>query len=167
MLILKFFLACLLLPCVTTRLTDDASCPPVEPLTESAVCGAGEERVCYQERSSRNLEVSIAFTNLCESGQCPVSQLTPVIARRGDSISLSFSEEPFFRLPSGLSVYSFSSLNSFIACDSSGYDQLVQSGSQVLNATLSAESLSAGVNYLSFSTDISCIYLRMVGCVPL
>ena len=152
-----------LLLLLDTSSAEQASCPATEPLTDVTVCSPGAERVCYTARAARDLEVAIAFTNLCESSLCPVSQLNPVLARNGDTLLLSFSEEPFFRLPMGLSVYSFSTQQGFITCDAStDYQQLIASESHVLNATLSSARLSGGISYLAFSTDISCLYLRMV-----
>ena len=162
MIILKTILLFILLLCKTAELAD-SPCDSVTPLREEDVCGEGQERVCYEARGPQELGVSIAFTSLCESSLCPVSQLNPVLVRRGDSISLSFSEEPFFRLPSGLSVYLFPGEQSFITCDSAtNYDQLIDQQNQEPNATLFTSSLLDGINYLSFSTDISCVYLRMV-----
>lgn len=162
MTILKILLLFVLLQYTAAQLTD-SPCESATPLKEEDVCGVGQERVCYTARDPQQLDVSIAFTNLCESSLCPVSQLTPVMVRRGDSISLSFSEEPFFKLPSGLSVYLFPGEQSFITCDvATNYNQLINQGSQETNATLFTTSLLNGINYLSFSTDISCVYLRMV-----
>ena len=160
MLVFNILLFVLLLD---TSSAEQTPCPGTDPLSDVTVCTLEGERVCYTERAARSLEVSIAFTNLCESSLCPVSQLNPVLARRGDTLSFSFSEEPFFRLPMGLSVYAFSTQQGFITCDAStDYQQLIVSESNVLNATLSSANLPSGINYLAFSTDISCVYLRMV-----
>ena len=160
MLALNIFLFLLILD---TSSAEDTPCPVTDPLSADTVCGPEQERTCYSAGAARDIEVLIAFTNLCESSLCPVSQLNPVIAMRGDMLSLSFSEEPFFRLPLGLSVYSFPTEQGFITCDvTTDYQQLIVSESDVLNATLSSSSLPSGISYLSFSTDISCLYLRMV-----
>ena len=162
MIVLKALLLFILLSYTTTELTD-SPCDSVTPLRQEDVCSEGQERMCYVARDPQELNVSIAFTNLCESALCPVSQLNPVLVRRGDSISLSFSEEPFFKLLSGFSVYLFPGEQSFITCDSAtNYNQLITQQNQEPNATLFTNSLLDGINYLSFSTDISCLYLRMV-----
>ncbi|KAI6654836.1 Neurogenic locus notch-like protein 1-like [Oopsacas minuta] len=161
--VLLFILLFILLLYTTAQETDPSSCDDITPLSEDAVCSEGTDRVCYRARAPQDLEVTISYKNLCDNSLCIVSQLNPVLAMRGDSFSLSFSEEPFFNVPLGLSVYLFPGEQSFITCDqTTNYDQLVTSSSQALNATLSSESLLDGINYLTFTTDITCVYLRMV-----